>query len=111
MGSQLMRRGAFLAQLLFALPVITLELAHPTSGSVARSSFSGMRCEHVRLASASAAPLRLVEHTMPIMEPADYEHTLQAWVRETGCGDIVRWYLSSVDEVSGNVTAEVVVIK
>ncbi len=45
---------------------------------------------------------------MPLMRPAEYERHLQQWVRETDSGDVVRWYVSNVDEAGGNVTLEVV---
>ena len=57
------------------------------------------------------APLCMVERRMPIMEPAEYERALQQWVRETGSGEIVRWYISNVDEAVGEATAEVVIVR
>jgi len=56
-------------------------------------------------------PLRMVERTLPIMEPSEYEGALQAWAQDSDSGAIVRWYVSSVDEASGTATLEVVLVR
>ena len=49
----------------------------------------------------------MVQHTMPLMEPGLYERT----IHESFEGrEVVRWYIASIDEATGTVTAEVVVV-
>ena len=54
------------------------------------------------------APLTLVEHTMPLMPPGEYEPQLRLDLE--GQGDIVRWYVARVDEPSQTVVAEVLLL-
>ena len=65
----------------------------------------------VTKAAASEPPLCMVERKLPIMEPKEYERALRQWARETGSGDIVRWYISNVDEGGGEATAEIVLVR
>ena len=54
--------------------------------------------------------LRMVEHAMPLMESTGYEAAVQRWARETAGGEVVRWYISRVDEAAAEAIAEVVLL-
>mgnify|MGYP007078077315 CR=1 FL=1 len=69
-----------------------------------------MRANMCEAAPPQEGILHLVERTMPLMAPAEYEETLQQWATDGGLGSIVRWYISRVDEASATVTAEVVLL-
>ena len=60
------------------------------------------------VATDATAPLTLIEHTMPRMPPASYEARLRSDL--VGQGEIVRWYISRVDEAASTVVAEVVLL-
>jgi hypothetical protein len=51
----------------------------------------------------------MIEHTMPLMEPAAYEAAVLQVAFDRN-GEVVRWYISRVDEAAATVTAEVVML-
>lgn len=66
---------------------------------------------HQRVAQAQSSEtvetaLRMVEHTMPLLPPAEYEPALRRWAEPNGT--IIRWYIARVDEAAASVTVEVV---
>eukprot|EP00316_Scyphosphaera_apsteinii_P003942 CAMPEP_0119319332 /NCGR_PEP_ID=MMETSP1333-20130426/49117_1 /TAXON_ID=418940 /ORGANISM="Scyphosphaera apsteinii, Strain RCC1455" /LENGTH=113 /DNA_ID=CAMNT_0007325711 /DNA_START=9 /DNA_END=350 /DNA_ORIENTATION=+ len=52
--------------------------------------------------------LQLAVIELPLMQPGEFAESLNTEVRGRG-GEIVRWYISHVDRVSGVATAEVVI--
>ena len=52
--------------------------------------------------------LSLIEHTMPLMPPHDYEPALAAAFADRG--EVLRWYIARIDETAGSAIAEVVIL-
>ena len=57
--------------------------------------------------SLQRPPMTMIEHTMPLMEPQKYEAAIRSAM--VPHGEIIRWYISRVDEENATAYAEVVI--
>jgi hypothetical protein len=65
----------------------------------------------VPLVPTRAAPpaLELIEHRMPLAQPHLYEQAVRAACADRG--EVLRWYIASVEEATSTAVAEIVVLR